>query len=368
MHRKHKIVHVTSSLKIGGAEAVLYELITNLPEFEHTIIYFHDGPYRALLQAQGITLYPVKNYLVRYDPLFLYALYTLLRGLRPTIIHSLLWAANTCCRFLASVLNIPLVSAIHLGPEQDGYIRNSIDRLTYSLSQQTIAVSPDIATTLVQKNWVIPSAITIIPNGISYQSVIHKSKQASLLRVHLEINAQHFVIGTVGRLIKRKNHTLLLESFAAFKTKVPQSTLIIVGSGPEETLLRAHAQALGIRSDVRFITQALAYGYYTLFDCFALPSYQEGLSIALLEALCFSLPCIVTSSTQAHPCITSYYNGIVIPTGNAHALTEALFTLAHNPDQAQKLGSNGFKTLRAHYTASTMAQAYKKTFERLIKV
>ncbi|GAG40717.1 unnamed protein product, partial [marine sediment metagenome] len=83
------LVHLTSSLKIGGAESVLCSLLNHpdTQQFDHHVIYFHDGPYSERLRAKGITLHQVTGFVSLYDPIFCVRLYRLIQTIRPQGIH-----------------------------------------------------------------------------------------------------------------------------------------------------------------------------------------------------------------------------------------------------------------------------------------
>ena len=92
----------------------------------------------------------------------------------------------------------------------------------------------------------------------------------------------------------------MIESFALVYAKNKNARLVLVGVGSGEAMLRQKAHTLGITHFVVFVIGQQAYGYYSLFDCFAMSSDKEGISIALLEAMAFSLPCVATNSQSIH--------------------------------------------------------------------
>ena len=71
--KKIHLVHIISSLGVGGAESILFQLLNNLndTEFNHTVIYFHDGPYVKKINDLGIKTYKVNGLFITYDPVFI---------------------------------------------------------------------------------------------------------------------------------------------------------------------------------------------------------------------------------------------------------------------------------------------------------
>ena len=101
-----------------------------------------------------------------------------------------------------------------------------------------------------------------------------------------------FVLGHVGRFNLQKNHTRLLDIFAAVAKQAPEARLALIGVGELEQQTREKAQALGIADKVLFLGQmANVNEWYQAMDCFVLPSLFEGLPVVGVEAQAAGLPC-----------------------------------------------------------------------------
>lgn len=135
----------------------------------------------------------------------------------------------------------------------------------------------------------------IINNAIdtakfSYDPVVSAAK-----RQELGIPADVFVLGHVGRFCTVKNHTFLLDVFAALSRQEPTARLLLVGSGELSDAMKQKASSMGLadrviftggRSDVHELMQAM--------DVFAFPSLYEGLPVTLVEAQAAGLPCFIS--------------------------------------------------------------------------
>ncbi len=357
--KKKRLVHLISSLKRGGAESLLVDLLKHLDEFEHHVIYFHDGPNRQRLESQRIATYQVNGLLCLYDPFFWFRLWRLLSRLKPDGIHSALWAANFAGRLMAKILRIPLVSVVHLGVHQDGMFRNMIDWVTFRFSEKVIAVSQEVADSLQARSWVPAEQISVIPNGIDSVAALVQAEKIKVTRQDLGLKTDVVVIGSVGRFIARKNFALLTRAVADLAAQYDAVRLVLVGFGPLESELSSLAQELGIAERVVFIVGKQAYSYYPLFDCFVLPSFQEGISIALLEAMCFSLPCMVTSPIKLHEVLIDGYNGLIVPSNDLKALTEKLNFLVSDAKMRKQLGGNAYETVCKECSIERMIEGYR---------
>ena len=152
------------------------------------------------------------------------------------------------------------------------------------------------------------------------------------------------------------------------KQDVPYARLCIVGDGPERAYLENLVQILKISKDVVFVGQQEHVApYYSLFDCFVLSSRSEGMSAALLEALCFGLPVVVTHKEVEHDVVKHGVNGFVVPIGNRGKILEAIKKLYGYPQMRSVIGKRNRDDVKLNFDISLMINSYEslyKTFER----
>lgn len=359
------IIHLISSLKIGSAESVLCSIIDHLDpsQFHHHVIYFNEAPYSQRLSAKNVTLHQVKGLVCAYDPIFFVRLFRLIKKLHPGCIHALLWAGNIYGRIIGRLLGIPVISAIHNSADKEGAIANLLDRLTSAFAQKIVVVSDEAAQALRTRNsWIPAERIQVIRNGVNADEVLSRGMQFQKSRYDLGLSEEHFVIGSVGKFEANKRYDLLLESFALVNNNYPLARLVLLGTGSQEDHLRAKAQSLGVEQYVNFVIGENAQYYYSIFDCFVQSSDREGISIALLEAMSFSLPCIVTNISKHHTVLTSGIDGIVVPAGNMRNLADAIAQIIFDEARRISLGYNAQQTVRERFNLDAMISAYKDVF------
>lgn len=114
-----------------------------------------------------------------------------------------------------------------------------------------------------------------------------------------------FLLGHVGRFNAAKNHEFLLDVFHALLKMRPDATLLLIGCGEREALIRektaqlgldSHVIFAGLRKDIPRLLSAL--------DVFALPSFYEGMPNAVIEAQATGLPCVISDSLTRQANIT----------------------------------------------------------------
>jgi glycosyltransferase involved in cell wall biosynthesis len=131
---------------------------------------------------------------------------------------------------------------------------------------------------------------------------IDLSKKTELLssaeaRKALGVASNALLLGTVGRLVAKKNHALLIQGFA--RADLPaRSTLLLIGSGPEEDKLKALAADLKIEDRVVFKGHIPeAFRYLRALDIFVFSSCDaEAFGIVLLEAMLAEIPIISSNA------------------------------------------------------------------------
>lgn len=363
MKKKLHIVHIISNLGIGGAEGILFQLLSNLDtsEFKHTVVYFHDGPYVKKINKLDIKTHQVNGLLFTYDPVFIVRFFFLIKKLKPDCLHTLLWAANFLGRIIASILKIPHVEVLHNNIEQNGLVRLALDRITVRQRGELVAVSDGVHDSLKKyAPWLLYRPAQVIKNGIAYEE--SKSK---ITRKSLGLSENHFIIGSVGRFEWVKNYGLLLTAFALLYDDHRKARLVLVGQGSQERFLRQRAYDLSIDDRVIFVVGKDAKPYYELFDAFVLASPREGISLALLEAMQAGVAPVVTNFTNHHDVIENKKNGLLAPAGDPVALAQKIDQLIQSRALRRRISESAKKRIASDFKIKTMVQEYKKLYEQV---
>lgn len=136
-----------------------------------------------------------------------------------------------------------------------------------------------------------------LPNAINLKEFEIDEKQVKAIKDELGIKNTTIVIGNVGNLRTVKNHMFLLDVFYHFKSKIPDSVLLIAGSGGMESNLvekisklelSDSVKLLGLRKDIPYLMNC--------FNAFVLPSLYEGVPGVIVEAQAAGLPCLISDS------------------------------------------------------------------------
>jgi phosphatidyl-myo-inositol dimannoside synthase len=177
------------------------------------------------------------------------------------------------------------------------------------------------------------------------------------------------VILTVGRLIARKGHDMVIGVLDSVRRDVGPVRYLIVGQGPEEERLRALAREAGCNDAVQFVGYAPSEdlpALYAACDVFAMPSRAlssrdgvEGFGIVYLEAAAAGKPVVGGRSGGIPEVVLDGVTGRLVDPNNSDELAEALIALLHDRSEAKRLGANG----RRH--AEAIEAAWAATLWRL---
>jgi glycosyltransferase involved in cell wall biosynthesis len=171
----------------------------------------------------------------------------------------------------------------------------------------------------------------------------------------------------VGRLDSYKGVNYLLAGFKELLSKVGNIKLTIVGSGPDETVLKNMARDLNIIDGVAFKgRQEDVLSELDSTDIFVLPSLSEGMPNVLLEAMACELPVVATYVGGNSDLIKDRHNGLLIPPKDSISLSEALLELLEDDELVQRLGKEARKTVEANYSMGHIVDKYVKLYSRLV--
>lgn len=175
--------------------------------------------------------------------------------------------------------------------------------------------------------------IKVIYNGID----IEKFKPTGNIK-----NTKEFIIMPgASRITGRKGLNYLVEAISKLVPKYPNVKLKIVGDGNERENLEKQVRDLEIENKVEFMGQVLhkkVLEFYQEASVFVLPSLNEGMSNAMLEALACGLPIISTQTGGADELVRDGENGYIIKFKDSNDIVEKLEKLMNDPDLLQKMG------------------------------
>ena len=170
-----------------------------------------------------------------------------------------------------------------------------------------------------------------------------------------------------ARLAPIKGHRELLEAAARLVARGVRFELWLAGEGPERAAIERRIDERGLGERVRLlgtVPHAELLGMYRdrRADCVVLPSLHEGLSVALVEAMAYGVP-VVATAVGGVPELLEKGAGVLVPPGDADALTEALARVLGSPALRAELAQAGRRRVEADFEVGAIARELVRRFD-----
>jgi glycosyltransferase involved in cell wall biosynthesis len=152
----------------------------------------------------------------------------------------------------------------------------------------------------------------------------------------------HFIITTgASRVTHRKGLNYLFEAVAQLVPKYPNIFLRIMGEGNAREDLEKLVLDLNLKRNIEFlgrIAREKTAPFYQEANIFVLPSLNEGMSNAMLEALATGLPLVATDTGGSKELIQEGENGFIIKMKDSADIAEKIEKLINDPELVKKMG------------------------------
>lgn len=288
----------------------------------------------------------------------------------PSILKKVLWLRNhikndrpdvviafmleVYCVTLASLIgvSVPVISSERIDPHffgrAKGLLRWLLLRRTTHLVVQTVRIK-DFYSAKLQ------SRTTIIPNPVTDKvfSLTPTLKQKRII--------------AVGRLAYQKNYPMMFRAFAKVHHDFPDWQLVVYGNGPQKDEIRGVIERLGMEGHIILAGKSdHVVEEMNKSSLFVMSSDYEGMSNALLEAVCVGLPVISTDVSGARDLITEGVNGYIVPVGNERALTLALSSMLSSPEKMDEMGRQS-KALAPRFREEQIVGQWEELIKKVVR-
>lgn len=378
MNPRLKIMFLINSLQPAGAETFLVNHVRHLDRshYEPIVCYMKPGgELLKSLQSLGVEVICL-NERRRPDVTTLIRLYRLLRARRIDILQTHVLYAGIVGRLVGWLARVPVIISteqdVRMGVQASRPFIRFLNDVTLPFAGANVYITQAVANSFNRGSLLKilrPHRLEqVIPNGIETN---RDEIQSALIRVaarsKLGLEAEHFVIGNVGRLDHQKGQTYLIEAFAEALSALPRARLVIVGWGNLEAELKAQASRLGVSDKVLILGKRTdVLEILPSFDVFAFPSVFEGQGIAILEAMAEGVPVVASRVGGIPELITNEKTGLLVEPKNVRELKEAILRIANDPTLAGKLVSAARDTIKRRYSIERSVEEYDRLYKHLV--
>lgn len=372
MKEKIRVLHLVLSLNVGGAERVVSSLVTDQKgeDIEQSVCCLDQiGSLGLELINEGYDAICLKRK-PGVDLKLVWRIWKYCYKKNIDIIHThgeSPWFYGALACQLVPLAKISCITTIHGygGGDRKELKQYRLWKFLTRLSKKVVCVSRIFQTEL-ESAGLITKKLTTIVNCLDPAQF--KGFENTILRTEYGIDKDEFVVGIVARLSSIKNHILLL---AAVEKLTRQNSkkirLVIVGDGPERSVLESEVEKLRIKNLVVFCgEQQTIYKFYKLFDVFVLPSFSEGISMTLLEAMASGVPVIASAVGGNTEIIVHNENGLLFPSNNLDSLVRCINRVMKEENLVKKLVEEANRTIHKKFSLDAMLSAYSSLYREVV--
>lgn len=296
----------------GGVEAVImnyYQYIDKSKiQFDFVVHKGASKEYQNKVKLLGGKVYEITPYSKNIFA-FVYDIYRIIKSGQYKIVHSNMNALSCFPLAAAFFAGAPIrILHNHTTDNKAEWKRTIVKRFLRPFAKlfanQHWACSNWAARWMYGKKALEDNKVTIINNAIDLEKFKFNEQSRSKLRKELDIE-NCFVIGHVGRFMKQKNHSFLIDIFNEICEQKENVKLLLIGEGPLRQQMEEKVKLLNLTEKVLFLgTRNDIADLYNVMDCFILPSLYEGLGIVAIEAQVNGLIVIASREVPKEVCIS----------------------------------------------------------------
>ena len=360
-----RILFLTTSMPVGGAETLLMNLVRRLDRerFAPEIACLKEpGPLGELLADEM----PVHSHLLtsKFDLRILPRLWRLMRSRKIDAVvtvgagDKMFWG-----RLAAKLAGVPVImSALHSTGWPDSVGR--LNRLLTPLTDAFIGVADAHAEHLAKYEKFPRDKVHTVYNGIDTE--VFLPGEGSEQRRELGIPADAPVVGILAALRPEKNHELFLNGAKQITQQFPNAHFVLIGDGQRRPTLEALVTELGIAETTHFLgSRSDVAEILPAINVVALTSHNEASPVSILEALSCGVPVVSVRVGSVPETVLPGQTGELFEPGDLDGFVAATLDLLQNPSKSKAMGIQGRQHVIGNCSLDAMVQGYESLIDRI---
>ena len=366
--RKIKILHLITSLEVGGAQ---HGLLLGLPRFdpgryEHIICSLMDRMQMAAqFRRAGIEVHTL-GLNRKTDLAVALRLRSLLKRLRPDVLHTYLLHSNVLGRIVGKLTGVPAIIGSERTIGQARRWGRLVTRLTNPLTDAVEVNSETGARSIEHDLGVPPGKIEVVRSGIDLDAYGSSLKRTAIRSELGLTDGQHLVL-YVGRLQPVKGVEYGIRAFASAMASHQNMHMALAGEGEQLAYLQNLVIELGINEAITFLgVRNDLPDLLAAADSVLMPSLTEGFPRTAIEAMAAGKPVIATSVGGTPEAIIDGETGLLVPPMDVDAMVKALVELVGDRELQVRLGSAGRKRAEQNYSVENYVSRLDGLYRKLL--
>jgi glycosyltransferase involved in cell wall biosynthesis len=362
------ILIAESSTTVGGQELAVLLHAERLLKRGHRLrlILEPSSPIHQMAIERRLPVQPVGMQRWRY-PLAITRFSRLLRRERPAILH-VNSSRDSWIGSLAARLVQPRPKVIrtrHISAP----LNNSVaTQLLYRRLLDMVIVTGGERTRrdLIERDGMAADRVVAFPIGLDVEQ-FSPARPERNIRGELGLPRDHLLVGLISYLRDYKGHFYFVEAAAHVLKQRRDVTFLIVGEGPEEPVIRAQIERLGLTREVLLLGfRDDLLNVFRSLDVFAIPTIEgDTIPQVLMQALAVGLPVVSTTTGSIPDVLRDGESGFIVPPRNADALAGRIGDLLNDPALRVRMGQRGRATVVEFYSIDRMVDELERVYERI---
>ena len=359
-----KILYVITSTETGGAEKALASLARAVTKAGHRVRVVCLKPLGPVAQEMQQNDIEVKSIFAKLPGKAVRKLKEEIKLFQPDIVHAMLFRAIEYTRMACAGQSVKLVVTPHFDLSKKSFFLRVLDSLLKGIDTLAVAESLSTAEYLIQHQGYKKDKVYLLPNGVDKTVFYPDSSLREKMRKQYGFHVKTTVFICVARLAAVKDPVTLVQAFRNVWKRNPDVRLVYIGEGEERAKLEFYIRESGMEKVVILAgEQHNINAYLNMADVFVLSSIEESLPLALLEALCVGLPCVVSRVGDMPRWVEHGENGYVCPPQDITLLSCFLNLLADNEQQRKTMGE---KSLEKSSQITDDLTQYQQLYQQVI--
>lgn len=355
---KKKILFIHATLDVGGAEMMRFVLLRNIDRERYDIKICCIGKKGNIGKEFEKLGYAVDELEKNPDSLNILITLKLARYIKkeqPHILHSSLFNANFHARLGNLFCRIPHVITEEHGEHKQykgvKFLPYKIaDFLLAGLTDFIICCSERLRQDISRSECLSFCKIVNIENCIDRGMYQVKAGREEIRKKH-GIKGE-LVLILAASLKAGKGHDYFIDALKTIKDEGHNFKCFFAGDGPLRSALYRKCSDIGLSENIIFLGNIDNIAdYLNASDMFVLPSFSEGLSVALMEAMTIGLCVIATDVGSNSDLVKTGFNGTLVLPGDANGLENALRYYLGNRQLIKSFGENSKSIIEAKYSS-----------------
>lgn len=369
-------IGITCYPTVGGSGVVATELGKLLAEKGHEIHFISSSlPFRLTKMYHNIYYHQVEvnQYSVFQYPPYDIALASKMADVanreKLDILHVHYAIPHAVCAILAKQMidrDIKIVTTLH-GTDITvlGYDPTLSEAIKFGIEKSDYVTA--VSNSLVNQTYDLLKTRKFIDTVYNFiDERVHRKINSLALKDNLHIHSDEKVIIHVSNFRTVKRVPDVIKTFSKIVQHVP-AKLLLVGDGPEMTVVCNLVKELGLREKVLFLgKQDNVEELYSLSDLMLLLSEKESFGLVALEAMACGVPCIGTNVGGIPEVIEHGVNGFICEVGDIDMIAESALSLLKDPSTYERFSNYSLQAVREKFNANLIVKQYENIYFKLL--